>query len=136
MTIEEQARHAVLEALLNGAPLPGGAQPLQFPDSPRLTRSAEVLLVIAKDDPLPDLPARVQVITSEGLADVRQRGEPTPVLEFLEPEHFSGRVGVRLRVSHLDEQGQLLPLGEVIVTFSPTGDNGLTVTEPTYVLAI
>ena len=134
MTIQRQARQAVLDALLSGTALPGGVQPLLFPDSPHLVDSATVVLIDA-GDPVLDTPARVQILPRDGLvAALREHGSP-PVLEFLEPEHFPGMVGARLRVSRLDDQARLLPLGEVIATFTPTDTGELVVGEPTHTLA-
>lgn len=134
MTIQRQARQAVLDALLTGTALPGGVQPLLFPDSPRLVGSATVVL-IDPGDPGLDTPARVRILPLDGVATALHEDGSPPVLEFLEPEHFPGLVGVRLRVSRLDDQARLLPLGEVIATFTPTDTGELVVGEPTHTLA-
>jgi hypothetical protein len=131
--IEREARQSVLDALLGGTPLPGGVQPLLFPDVPTIADAPTVVLV--GDDEGLDLPARVRVATPEALSESVGDDTTAPVLEFLHPEPWSDRVGVRLRVSRLDAQGSVVPLGEIVVTFVVTQAGGLVVTEPTHVVA-
>lgn len=133
VTIEQQARQAVLDALLSGTPLPGGIQPLLFPDTPRIAEGP-VILVDTGDQGL-CLPSRVRSVPPGASPDLLHQQPAAPVLEFLEPEPFPNRVGVRLRVSRLEDQVGLVPLGEIVATFVSTAESNLTVTDPTHVVA-
>lgn len=134
MTIERKARQAVLDALLSGAPLPGGVQPLLFPDFPHIAETAAVVLV-DPDDPRLELPPRVSIAPAGALTTALGDDHSTPVLEFLTPEPFPDRVGVRLRMSQMDDHARLVSLGEIIATFTTTAAGDLMVTEPTHVVA-
>ena len=132
MNIDLRARQAVLDALLSGTPLPGGVQPLLFPDTPHITDAAVAL--IEDHGPALRVPPRVRVVPRKALRELLG-DQSIPVLEFLEPEPFPDRVGVRLRVSRVEGQSGLVPLGEVIATFTSSPTSDLTVTDPTHVLA-
>lgn len=125
--------HSVLDALLSGTALPGGIQPLLFPDTPRIADA--VVALIDAGDPGMRLPPEVRVVPLGALPEALGDDQSIPVLEFLEPEHFPDRAGVRLRVSRVDEQSGLVPLGEIVVTFVSKADSDLKVTDPTHVLA-
>lgn len=135
MDPQQQARQAVLDALLGRQPLPGGVRPLLFPDLPDLDTAPTVLLVADEDDPGLALPTHVRTVASSEMGRLSGEAPQTPVLTFLTPEAFADRVGVRLRVSMSDERGRLVPLGEVVATFTATADGALMISEPTHVLA-
>lgn len=134
MDLEQQARQAVLDALLGGLTLPGGVQPLLFPDIPAIAHSPTVTL-LAEEHPGLTLPARVTLTPPAAVPAAALQDPSAPVLQFLDPEPLPDRVGVRLRVSRFDAQQRLVPLGEIVASFtvSPAGD--LAVTEPTHIAA-
>lgn len=134
MRADQQARQAVLDALLGSSPLPGGVQPLVFPDVGDLSAAPSVVLVTEAGDPDLRLPERVHSSTARKVGP-RLDGKDVPVLQFLRPEAFPDRVGVRLRVSRTDDSHRPIPLGEVVVTFTRASDGTLTVSEPTHVVA-
>jgi hypothetical protein len=122
----------VLESLLGRRPLPGSDQPLLLPDLPDLATQRRVVLV---DIPEADLHTP-PVSGVEATTDADGAGESgTAVLQFLPPEAFPDRVGVRLRVSVVDDNARLLPLGEVVATFVQDDSGALVSTQPTHVLA-
>lgn len=133
MDPEQQARQAVLDALLGRQPLPGGVQPLVFPDA-NLVDAPVVLLVVEPADPPLRLPERVRAVTRQHLGDLFDQ-PGVPVLEFMRPEIFPGKVGARLRISTTDDRQRLVPLGEVVATFTRGRHSSLEVGEPTNVVA-
>lgn len=126
----DRAQQALLAALLGRTPLPGGAEPLLFPDLPPTDEGRQVVLVSA--DPPGDLPTGLRVVPQVEAGSLEAG---TAVLELLPAEDLPGRTGARLRVSRADDQGRLAPLGEVVATFVERADGELEVTEPTHVLA-
>jgi hypothetical protein len=130
---DQRARHAVLESLLGRTPLPGSGQPLLFPDLPDIAQRRRIVLVEPSDADLHTPPPPDERVTVTSDRDAAEPG--TVLLEFLRPEAFLDRVGVRLRVSVVDDQRRPQPLGEVVATFVQDDSGALVATEPTHVLA-
>ncbi len=122
----------MLESLLGRRPLPGSDQPLLHPDLPDLATGRRVVLLERPEDDLhtPPVPG---VETTMHADDAREPG--TAVLQFMPPEAFEDRVGVRLRVSVVDDHARLLRLGEVVATFVQDDSGALVTSQPTHVLA-
>lgn len=132
MTREIRAQALLLESVLNQRPLPGMTQVLTVPDGVPGNDNDQIILVDDRDPSELNFPSRVSIMTRdemESLApDDRMR-----IFEFQQPEHFPGKISVRLRLSVASPGRGLLPVGEIVATFYDR--DPLTAIEPTHVVA-
>ena len=121
-----------MESVITHRPLPGIDRIVAFPDPIQRKDDVHVVLVDHRDGSTFELPPQVRIISPTEL-ETMQPDEPMPFLEFMEPESFAGKVGVRLRLSLALPDRDPAPLGEIVATF---GDRDpLVAVDPTHVLA-
>ena len=128
MTNEFRAQETVLESVLGGRPLPGRDDIISFTG---IADGRGVVLLDDRDLSDVELPRSLPVVGRDELA-AGGLDDRTQVLEFLEPEPFPDRIGVRVRLSIVLAGRGLVPLEEIVVTFLDR--DPLVVVEPTHLL--
>ena len=132
MSREIRAQALLLESVLTHRPLPGMTQVLALPDVAFGDDKDQIILVDDRSASELSFPSRVQIMTRDELESLAP-DVPPQVFEFQAPEHFPGKISVRLRLSVAFAGHGLVPSGEIVATFYDR--DPLTTTEPTHVLA-
>lgn len=132
MSREVRAQALVLESLLNNRPLPGLDRSVGLVGG--ASREGDVGMVLVDDRDLSDLdfPAQIRVVTRDEFETIRHE-ERMEFLEFLQPEHFPGKISVRVQRSIALPNGDRVPVEGIVATFDDR--DPLTAVEPTHVLA-
>ena len=129
---EIRAQALLLESVLTHRPLPGMTQVLAVPDYAVGDDNGQIILVDDRSSSELGFPSRVSIMTRDELESLAP-DDQLRILEFQPPEHFPGKISVRLRFSVVFPGRGLVPIGEIVATFHDR--DPLTATEPTHVLA-
>lgn len=132
MSREIRAQALLLESVLNHRPLPGMTEVLAMPNLHFGDDNSQIILVDDRNVSDIHFPSRVRIMTRDELKSLAP-DVPPQVFEFLSPEHFPGKISVRLRLSVAFPGHGLVPSGEIVATFYDR--DPLTATEPTHVIA-
>jgi hypothetical protein len=133
MSREMRAQALVLESMLMHRPLPGINRAVIFPDFDLVQDVTQVMLVDERDPSSLGFPSQVRVTGRAEAEKIRAVEEQVLVLDFLQPEQFPGKLGVRLRASLAFPDRDPAPLGEIVATFDDC--DPLVAVDPTHVLA-
>jgi hypothetical protein len=132
MTRETRAQALVLESILTHRPLPGVDRAVSFLDLGLHNHDPQVVLVDDRDPSELGFPSQLRIISRDKLDTIRSERE-LRLLEFLQPEHFPGKISVRVQLSIALPNDDPMPLEGIVATFNDS--DPLTAVEPTHVLA-
>jgi len=132
MSREIRAQALLLESVLNNRPLPGMTNALTVPNNVVSGNDGQIILVDDRSPSELSFPSQVKIITRDDMESLASDNQ-LHVFEFLPPEHFPGKISVRLRLSVMWPGRRLLPAVEIVATFND--QDPLTAVEPTHVVA-
>lgn len=125
----------LLRATLRGEPLPGGHEPLRFPDLGFVLSQPEILVLdenLARPPEVEDAPKPVRVVGSEALEAERPQDD-VAYLRFGPAEEVNGGVRINLEARIRSREGrQALGLGGLQARFQRRGQDWQLVEPPQF----